>query len=102
MIEHRLRSLATEHLEVLDESAMHSGGGGAESHFKVVIVSDTFAGVPLVSRHRTINAALAEEFSRGMHALTIAAYSPAEWAARNGHAPDSPKCAGQRPVAANS
>ncbi len=43
------------HLEVIDESHMHSVPEGAESHFKVVAVSERFADHKLVGRHRMVN-----------------------------------------------
>ena len=37
-------ALALTHLEVLDESSGHNVPEGAESHFKVVAVSESFVG----------------------------------------------------------
>jgi len=56
-IEQRLQqAFSPTYLEVIDESHRHAGHAGAhpegESHFRVVIVSDAFAGKPLVQRHR--------------------------------------------------
>ena len=49
----RLQSLAPSHLDVINESAGHGGYfPGKESHFKVSIVSDAFAGLGLVQRHQ--------------------------------------------------
>ncbi len=81
-------------LEVINESHMHKGGRGKETHFKVVVVSDAFDGKPLVQRHRLVNEALAEEFRSGVHALSIHAYTPAQWTARGGDIPKSPPCLG--------
>ena len=36
------------HLEVINESFMHNVPKGSETHFKVVIVSDTFNGLQLL------------------------------------------------------
>ena len=47
------------HLEVTNESAMHSVPKGSETHFKVLVVSTAFAGMGPVDRHRTVNGALA-------------------------------------------
>lgn len=80
-------------LEVINESHMHSGPA-TESHFKVVVVSDGFEGVPLVRRHRLVNQALADELAGGVHALSIHAYTPAQWADRGGEIPASPPCRG--------
>jgi BolA protein len=81
------------HLEIQDESHMHSVPEGAESHFKVLVVSERFAGEIPVARHRGINRLLAEEFAGGLHALALHAWTPEEWHRRGG-APQSPPCLG--------
>jgi BolA protein len=81
------------HLEVLDESGNHSVPQGAQSHFKVVAVAESFAQQSRIARHRQINELLQAEFTDGMHALAVHAYSPQEWTARFGNAPLSPPCA---------
>ena len=85
--------LAPSHLEVVDESSQHSVPRGAESHFKVTVVSDAFAGMSQVQRHRRVNQLLGEAFRAGLHALSIHAKTPGEWAATPG-APASPACLG--------
>jgi len=87
-------ALAPVALEIHDESHMHSVPEGAESHFKLVVVADVFTGKPLVARHRLVNEALAAELKAGLHALSIHAYTPAEWTARGGEVPRSPPCRG--------
>ncbi|MEA3278235.1 MAG: BolA/IbaG family iron-sulfur metabolism protein [Pseudomonadota bacterium] len=86
--------LAPMHLEVIDESHMHSVPEGAESHFKVVVVSERFGEHKLVGRHRLVNQLLAEEFSTGLHALALHAWTPEEWFEKGGVAPASPQCLG--------
>jgi BolA protein len=94
-IEHSLSDEITfEHLEVLDESSGHSVPAGSESHFKVVAVSAEFDSVSRIARHRRINGLLEAEFSGGMHALAVHAYTLEEWRDRFGEAPLSPPCAG--------
>ncbi len=95
-IEQRLSSeLSAMHIEVTDESHMHNVPPGAESHFKVLVVSDAFDGERLVGRHRRINALLNDELSGGMHALAIHAWTPKEWFEKGGGgAPESPQCQG--------
>ena len=70
------------HLEVIDESHRHAGHAGAhpegESHFRVIIVSEAFAGKPLVQRHRMINEALGDLLRERVHALAITARTPGE------------------------
>ena len=45
-------ALAPVHLDVINESGMHSVPPGSESHFKLVIVSDRFAGLTRIKRHQ--------------------------------------------------
>ncbi len=94
-IERKLReALDPSHLEVENESGMHDVPPGAESHFKVTIVSPRFAGRPLVARHRKVYAVLSDELAGPIHALSVHAYTPEEWAARGQTAPASPQCRG--------
>ncbi len=87
-------ALSPTHLEVTDESHMHSVPAGAESHFKVVAVSESFSEHPLVARHRLVNKALKGEFESGLHALALYTWTPQEWFEKRGIAPDSPQCMG--------
>jgi BolA protein len=82
------------HLEVVDESHMHSVPEGAESHFKVMVVSERFEGRNLVARHREVNKLLAEELQSGLHALALHTWTPEEWMDKGGTVPDSPLCMG--------
>ncbi len=82
------------HLEVVNESHMHSVPKGSESHFKVVMVADVFDGEKLIARHRRVNSVLAAELAHGVHALALHTYTLAEWQARFGAAPLSPPCHG--------
>lgn len=82
------------HLEVINESGNHNVPAGSESHFKVVLVADAFAGQRPLARHRQVNQALAEELAGPVHALAIHAYTPGEWRQRFGSAPLSPPCLG--------
>lgn len=52
-IEQSIRSKLTVHLnpifvDVINESYMHNVPKGAETHFKVVVVSDQFNNIPLI------------------------------------------------------
>ena len=55
------------HLEIIDESHKHAGHAAmrndehSETHFAVTVVSDKFASVSVVERHRMVNEALAAE-----------------------------------------
>ncbi|MBM7074482.1 BolA/IbaG family iron-sulfur metabolism protein [Shewanella sp. 202IG2-18] len=72
-------SFSPMHLDVLNESNRHNVPPGSESHFKVVIVSDSFDGKRLIARHRMVNEVLADELKNSIHALSIHTYSEAEW-----------------------
>ena len=74
--------LGPTHLVVADESEQHRGHGGwrqgGETHFRLDIVSDAFAGKSRVERHRLVNTVLGEAFARGLHAVAINARAPGE------------------------
>ena len=92
-IEEKLAAgIACKHLRVENERHMHARG--QDSNFKVVVVSEQFDGQRLLQRHRTINAILADELRDHIHALAIHAYTPSEFADKQGHAPQSPSCLG--------
>jgi len=81
-IEARLReAFAPLALEVVDDSARHRGHAGASSgagHFRVVLVSERFRGVPRLERHRMVHDALAAELREEIHALELSVRSPEE------------------------
>ena len=87
-------SLKPLHLEVINESHMHSVPPGSETHFKVIAVSDSFLDQSLVYRHRTVNELLAEQIAGPVHALSIHAITPEEWEQQGGMTEDSPLCLG--------
>jgi len=82
-IEARLHAaFAPVHLTVSDESALHAGHAGAASgggHFRVLIVSDSFAGQDLVARHAAVYAALGDAMRSDIHALALRTLTPEEW-----------------------
>jgi len=87
-------ALAPAHLEVMNESHMHNVPPGSESHFKLVIVADDFAGVSRVARHQKINGILAGELKGSIHALSMETLTPEEWSAKGGKIMASPLCHG--------
>ncbi len=72
------RAFSPLSLEVLDDSARHAGHAGARSggHFRVALVSRSFAGRPPLERHRMVYEALAPLMRHGIHALNISATAP--------------------------
>jgi BolA protein len=76
------QGLRPTRLDIVDESDRHKGHAGAreggETHYRVYIVSDSFAGKGRVQRHRIVYALLADEFAAGVHALALKALAPGE------------------------
>lgn len=94
-IEQKLQAAFTPlMLDVVNESHMHSVPANSETHFKVVLVSDAFAGKRSVARHQAVYKALADELAGPVHALAIHTYTPTEWEEASGQAPASPTCRG--------
>ncbi|XP_028171595.1 bolA-like protein DDB_G0274169 [Ostrinia furnacalis] len=87
-------ALEAKHLDVINESYMHNVPKGAETHFKVVVVSDKFDGLPLIKRHRLVNDLLKEELQTGVHALSIVAKTPTQWDESDKVVESSPNCRG--------
>lgn len=82
------------HLEVLNESYKHNVPPGAESHFKVVIVSDLFAEKSLVEQHQMVNRVLADDLAGPIHALSIQAKTPMQWKLSGQAVRNTPNCLG--------
>ena len=89
-----MAELSPEHLEVIDESHMHSVPPGAESHFKLIIVSEKFGDEPLLRRHQRVNGILAEELNGGLHALSLQTLTGEEWQKKGGETAASLPCLG--------
>lgn len=93
-IESRLNAaFKTEYLEVQNESHMHNVAPGAESHFKVTIVSEQFEGLMLIKRHRLVNKVLEQELQQ-IHALALHTMTASEWEEKGGKVTASPLCKG--------
>ncbi|MEJ5020588.1 BolA family protein [Ochrobactrum vermis] len=83
-------AFAPERLEVINESHLHAGhhheergehevyDGTGETHFRVRIVAEAFAGMSRIARHRAINALLKDELDSGVHALALEPSAPGE------------------------
>jgi BolA family transcriptional regulator, general stress-responsive regulator len=80
-------ALSPTQLELVDESARHAGHAGArpegETHFRLTIVAEAFAGKRPVDRQRMVYAALDDLMRTDIHALSITALSPVEAEQRN-------------------
>ncbi|MGG6342491.1 BolA family protein [Stenotrophomonas indicatrix] len=75
------QALAPSMLEVEDDSHRHAGHAGARDgrgHFNVHVVSERFAGMAPLARHRAVYAALGTLMETDIHALSIRAHTPSE------------------------
>lgn len=87
-------NLAPVHLEVVNESYMHNVPKGAETHFKILVVSNQFEGQTLIKRHRQVNSLIKERLQDQFpHALSIDAKTPSQWSDEYKLEP-SPNCRG--------
>lgn len=80
-ITERLRALEPEHLEVVDDSHYHAGHAGAadgRGHFSLLVVSNRFAGLSTLRRHRLVYEAVGDMMITDIHALSIQALAPGE------------------------
>lgn len=89
-----LNELNPVHIEIINESHMHNVPPGSESHFKVLVVSDQFNGLPLIKRHRMVNEAVKTRLGGNfVHALSIVAKTKEQWDPEYSVEP-SPNCKG--------
>jgi acid stress-induced BolA-like protein IbaG/YrbA len=52
-----------------------------DTHFEAVVVATQFEGKRSLQRHQLVYAGLGPKMGREVHALSIQAYTPAEWQA---------------------
>ena len=55
-----------------------------DTHFEALVVAAQFAGKRPLQRHQLVYATLGDAVGREIHALSIQALTPEEWAARGG------------------
>jgi BolA protein len=70
-------------LELTDDSHKHAGHEGARDgrgHFSLLIVSPAFRGLNPIARHRAVYAAVGELMNTDIHALSMRAFTPEEFA----------------------
>jgi len=74
-------AFAPTKLEIINDSAQHSGhsgdDGSGESHFTVVIEAAPFADMSRLARQRAVIAALGDIVGQRVHAVAIKASAPA-------------------------
>ncbi|MGI9335269.1 MAG: BolA family protein [Gammaproteobacteria bacterium] len=58
---------------------------GDGRHFEAVIVSEAFAGKPMLAQHRLVYGTLGDRFdTEAVHALSIKTYTPEQWRQQGG------------------
>lgn len=71
-------------LRIVDDSARHAGHAGArpggETHYSVLVVSESFRDMSRVARSRAVHDTLRAEFADGLHALSLTLRTPEEQA----------------------
>ncbi len=83
------------YIDIVDESHMHAGRKGQESHFKILMVSPSFENLSRVQRQRHIHGLLKNEFELGLHALSLRLLTPSE-APHIQNPFQSPNCVGSK------
>jgi BolA protein len=81
LIQRLQAGLDPEHLDVIDDSHRHAGHAGAadgRGHFTVLVVSQRFAGLGTLKRHRLVYEAVGDMMLTDIHALSIQALAPGE------------------------
>lgn len=82
-IRHKLQSaLDPLSLVVIDESRQHAGHAGwregGETHFRLEIIAEAFAGMSRLERQRLVYDVLADEMVNQVHALALKTQTPEE------------------------
>ena len=89
-----LAEFKPQRLKIDNDSKRHAGPA-TESHFRVIIVSEAFAGENAVQRQRLVYACLADELAGPVHALQLKCLTPAEYDAADGEVTlKAPPCGG--------
>mmetsp|Transcript_19942 Transcript_19942/g.50941 ORF Transcript_19942/g.50941 Transcript_19942/m.50941 type:complete len:89 (+) Transcript_19942:66-332(+) len=70
MVVERMNNI--EYCKVVDET-------GTGDKFVIYVVSPDFDKKPLIARHRMVHEAMAEELKEAIHAVTIKAWTPAQY-----------------------
>lgn len=76
-------ALQPQQLVIHNDLHLHAGHHegahrGEETHFRIEIIAEAFAGATRVARQRQVYQILAEELAGPVHALQLSAQTPAE------------------------
>lgn len=101
----RLKSLLEQtfspnHLEIINESDQHHGRAGGETHFLVVMVSDSFKNMSRLRRQKWVYQVVDVEIKAGIHAFSQRLFTVEEWKKQSGITA-SPPCLGTKSKASD-
>lgn len=89
-IENKVKqAFSVAYLQVDNESHKHRNLPNAETHFRMIIVSNDFTNQLPVKRHQSVYKVLCDEMNR-IHALSLHTYTKEEWQQQTPQA--SPAC----------
>jgi len=75
-------TLDAEHVQIVDDSALHAGHLGAQGgggHYRVLVVSPRFEGLSRVAAQRLVYQALGDLMTTDIHALEMRTLTPEQW-----------------------
>lgn len=82
-IKQRLEHLNPSYIDVRDDSHAHAehieNPTGGLTHATITIVSEVFAGLPSVKRHKLIYSSLQDALASSLHALCLKTYTKDEY-----------------------
>ena len=61
----------------IDGAEAHVDGDG--SHFVARVISEAFAGLPMIKQHKLVYGTLGDSMESARHALSIQTYTPEAW-----------------------
>ena len=85
--------LHPRYLNIVNESALHHGTKGNETHFKIEIVSDEFENLKRLERHRLVQSILKDEINL-IKAFSLHPFTLTEWEKKEKVFERSPRCRG--------
>lgn len=74
---HKIEAMIKAAIPDADVRAVDMQGTG--DHFDVVVVSEAFAGRPLVQQHRMVYSALGDSMRQAIHALALRTLTPEQY-----------------------
>jgi BolA protein len=78
-----IAGFAPDRLSIANDSSRHAGPA-SDSHFRLIIVAQSFDGQNLVARQRQVYACLSDELAGPVHALQMKCLTPAEFESLGG------------------